>query len=258
MRVLLGLALVVATLVGSDLLAGLPVVGYVNLPAMVLVLGGPCAAAIISYSWRELGQAAIFVSKSLMADDKRARETRTALVAIAAAQRAGRPQDIVRVAEGSHATLVRDAALLVLKRYDERTLRELFLGQAQALMTRIKRAEDVFNGLARLSPAFGLIGTILGFIALLRHLDDPSQLGPGLAMALMATLYGITASYCLYHPLAKSLGAYGRRTYEQARAIELALILVLQERAGAEIEALFASAETRSASEAPRAVAGEA
>jgi len=235
MRVLLGLAFVVATLVASHLLAEMPVVGFVNLPALVLVLIGPCATAIISHSWHDLGQAVGFAAQSFGGDDRRVREARASMSAIAKAQRAGRPQDIVRVAEESTDMLVRDAAFLLLKRYDERTLRELFIGQAQGLVTRIKRAEDTFNGLARLSPAFGLIGTIVGFIELLRHLDDPKRLGPGLAMALMATLYGITASYCFYHPVAKSVAAYGRKVYERTKAIELALLLILQERAGAEV-----------------------
>ncbi|NLM37069.1 MAG: motility protein A [Firmicutes bacterium] len=57
-----------------------------------------------------------------------------------------------------------------------------------------------------LAPSFGLVGTIIGLIQMLRNLDDPSTVGPAMAVALLTTLYGAFMAYFLFNPLAAKLG----------------------------------------------------
>jgi chemotaxis protein MotA len=56
-----------------------------------------------------------------------------------------------------------------------------------------------------LSPAYGMIGTLIGLIAMLGQLDKPEQVGMGMAVALITTLYGAVASNLLFLPIAGKL-----------------------------------------------------
>ncbi len=60
--------------------------------------------------------------------------------------------------------------------------------------------------MGRFTPAFGMIGTLLGLIIMLGQLDDPDKLGPGMAIALITTLYGAIAANLFFLPCAEKLG----------------------------------------------------
>lgn len=67
------------------------------------------------------------------------------------------------------------------------------------------RHRATFDSMATFSPAFGMIGTIMGLVLVLKALDDPSQLGPKMAVALLSTFYGVFACYAVWTPIAKKL-----------------------------------------------------
>ena len=77
-------------------------------------------------------------------------------------------------------------------------------------LTEIRGAEELFGSLARSAPAFGLIGTILGLVDMLRALKDFDKLGPGMALAVMSTFFGLVLSQVAYVPLAKIIERYGQ------------------------------------------------
>ena len=59
--------------------------------------------------------------------------------------------------------------------------------------------------MARLSPAFGMVGTLIGLIKMLSRLSDPSVIGPAMALALLTTFYGAILGYMVFQPLAGNL-----------------------------------------------------
>jgi chemotaxis protein MotA len=60
------------------------------------------------------------------------------------------------------------------------------------------------------APAFGMIGTLIGLVQMLKQLDDPSQVGAGMATALITTFYGALAANLFFIPLAGKLDARGK------------------------------------------------
>ena len=67
------------------------------------------------------------------------------------------------------------------------------------------RAARVFEGMGVYSPTLGIIGAVLGLMAVMQHLADPSQLGHGIAAAFTATVYGIGMANLLFLPMANKL-----------------------------------------------------
>lgn len=74
----------------------------------------------------------------------------------------------------------------------------------QKLDTEVK----VWDSLGELFPALGMIGTLIGLIQMLQNLSDPSALGPGMAVAMITTLYGAILANVLCIPIAKKLKYY--------------------------------------------------
>lgn len=241
MRLLLGVPLLIAAFAGSYALTDLGIVGYFNAPALVLIGIGPIAVAILAYEWRELVSYLGLLGKAFTFDERASTQAMNdALAQVSTAMRDGKQAEAARVIERSTSPGVKNGALLLLKHYDRAALREVFQTWAQTQLSNVRRAEDFFLTMARAAPAFGLIGTILGFIDLLRHLKDSESLGPGMAMALTATLYGIASSYCLYHPLAKALGALARKMAQELRLCEQGLLLIHDGRSSHDVRAASA------------------
>lgn len=64
---------------------------------------------------------------------------------------------------------------------------------------------EVLDSMGSSSPAFGMFGTLFGLIVMLGDLQNPAQMGPGLATALITTLYGISLAYLICFPIARKL-----------------------------------------------------
>lgn len=85
---------------------------------------------------------------------------------------------------------------------------------------RHKEGKKILDSLGAAAPAFGMVGTLIGLVQMLRTLDDPSQIGGGMATALLTTLYGAVVANLFCIPLAGKLEA---RNKEELMVRELML-----------------------------------
>ncbi len=69
----------------------------------------------------------------------------------------------------------------------------------------MKKSAGVFRKAAEVSPAMGLIGTLVGLVQMLGNLEDPSSIGPSMAVALLTTFYGAILAHMVFSPLASKL-----------------------------------------------------
>jgi chemotaxis protein MotA len=67
------------------------------------------------------------------------------------------------------------------------------------------RTRATFDTMATFAPAFGMIGTIMGLVLVLKGLDNPSRLGPKMGVALLSTFYGVFTCYAIFTPISKKL-----------------------------------------------------
>lgn len=74
-----------------------------------------------------------------------------------------------------------------------------------SLSGRHKRAQDLFRFMGSNAPSMGMIGTLIGLVQMLQALDDPSAIGPAMAVALLTTLYGAIMAFMICNPIADKL-----------------------------------------------------
>jgi chemotaxis protein MotA len=80
--------------------------------------------------------------------------------------------------------------------------------EVQCIVERHKSAQALINTLGDAAPAFGMIGTLIGLIVMLNNMNDPSQIGPGMAIAIITTLYGALLCNLVFKPVAFKLNTY--------------------------------------------------
>lgn len=103
---------------------------------------------------------------------------------------------------------------------DSDSLRYVMEQELDLQLEHMERSARVFEAMGGYSPTIGIIGAVLGLIQAMGHLDDPQALGSGIAVAFVATIYGIGFANLVYLPVSNRLRAY---TYQYGLEKEMAL-----------------------------------
>ncbi len=142
------------------------------------------------------------------------------------------PPALERAAANAADPFLRSATLLALECDDPDEVEDALTGELRVRVADGEASRQVLVTLGKLFPAFGLIGTLIGLVLLLRHLDgnDFTAIGAGLGLAVTTTLYGAVLSNVVVLPLATKLQAHlARRTLLMRMTIEGLLLVHAKE-----------------------------
>ncbi|HAR64499.1 MAG: flagellar motor protein [Candidatus Margulisiibacteriota bacterium] len=115
---------------------------------------------------------------------------------------------------------------LMVDGVESNTLKDILELHMELASIRHKVGIEVFEAAGGFSPTMGIIGTVMGLVHVLSNLSDPSKLGPAIAMAFIATLYGVAFANLAYLPLGAKLKAYDKsELYERQFLLEGLLLL---------------------------------
>lgn len=91
--------------------------------------------------------------------------------------------------------------------YEDTFIRESLERERDQNLNRLAEGHRFFKSLADSAPAFGMIGTLVGLVSMLQNMEDPSKIGPSMAVALLTTLYGAVIANVIATPAAEKLDA---------------------------------------------------
>ena len=176
---------------------------YLDFPAFVIVIGGTVTVTAISFSLRDLGVARRTVFSALIRTVWHPRAVARQILLLAeAAHRAG-PETLEALLPQlrGETFLARCLALIAEGRPPEDI--ESVLGQeAESIAHARLRTAAILRRAAEVAPSMGLIGTLVGLVQMLGSLNNPAAIGPAMAVALLATLYGAVLGNMILTPLA--------------------------------------------------------
>jgi chemotaxis protein MotA len=89
--------------------------------------------------------------------------------------------------------------------FDLHIIRETLERERDLHIERIDDANKLFNFMGNAAPGMGMVGTIIGLVSMFSHMDDPKKIGPGMAVALLTTLYGAVMANVVALPIADKL-----------------------------------------------------
>jgi chemotaxis protein MotA len=90
--------------------------------------------------------------------------------------------------------------------YDADFIRDAMERERETFLTQLDEGQKIYRAIGDCAPAFGMVGTLIGMVQMFANMTDPSKLGPFMAVALLATLYGAVVANILCLPVADKLG----------------------------------------------------
>jgi chemotaxis protein MotA len=179
-----------------------------NLKSALLVMAGSLLSAFIAFpmkTFRDLFKSLMAVYKQEAIDNEPLVQEMVKLAAI------WRRHGIIALENAKNRVdnvFLNKGVELVIDGYNRFDIRNIMEKDYELYFSRKESQVNVLNTLAKLAPVFGFVGTILGLINVLNNVEDPAQIGKGMALALLTTLYGILFANFLFFPLAKKLSEH--------------------------------------------------
>ncbi len=204
-------------IIGSIMLDG-SLLAFANGPGMLIVIGGTVAATLINQKLRYVVGAFSVAMNAFLDRVRPIDEIVETIQELGQKVRKDGPLGLEQV-EVQDRFLARGVNLVIdgmEKDFVVSTMRRE-LGQLQA---RHQRGQQIFRFMASTAPAMGMIGTLIGLVNMLQTLDDPSSIGPAMAVALLTTFYGAVLAFLVFGPIAEKLEA---RTKEEVLRGNLAI-----------------------------------
>jgi len=110
---------------------------------------------------------------------------------------------------------------------DPNTIEAVLRSEGATVWERHERGQRLLRAMGNSSPAFGMIGTLIGLVEMLGRLSDPSKIGGAMAIAMLSTLYGALLAYLLFLPLADKLGERSRQEQINREVVIQGLLAIL-------------------------------
>lgn len=204
----------IATVIG--ILAGFGVVGFamligggvgvfIHIPSMLITIGGMLSATLIHFSVGQLLGINSVIKKTLFCKMPQEGDLIQKMVNYSAINRRDGALALEQqVADAGDEFLVKGLQMVIDGQNDEAIQGQLSM-EIQYLQERHVEGKRILEFMGASAPAFGMIGTLIGLVQMLRSLSDPSQIGGGMAVALITTLYGALLANLVFIPLAGKL-----------------------------------------------------
>ena len=205
-------------LVGSAIAMGPSPAAFVNAPSALIVIGGAVAATFIRFPMAAVMTTMKVAANAFSEKVKPPVELITKIVELAEKSRRDSLLSLENVPIEDE--FLKKGIQLCVDGTEPEVLKDTLKAEMEGIIERHKRGQRIFKGLGESAPAFGMVGTLVGLVNMLMQMDDPSQIGPQMAVALLTTLYGSLVANLIALPLADKLG---ERSMMEAQAKEIVI-----------------------------------
>lgn len=216
-------------LVVASMASGGNIGAYFDVPSLMITIGGALGATVISNPGERLKAITGCLKNLFLFKEPDLVGMVQMIVSFAEkARREGLLSLEADVAEVD-SDFMRKAIQLVVDGTDPELVRAILDTEIGNFEDRHSANKTVFDNIAEFGPSFGMIGTLIGLIAMLGNLADVSALGPGMAVALITTMYGSMLANMFAIPTSKKLAA---RSAQEVKSMELMVEGILAIQAG--------------------------
>lgn len=202
---LLGVGGAFAMIAGAMMLSG-QAAAFLDVPSILIVVGGTFLVTTVSFSLSEIGQAqGLMLRAAVYQAESPANAVTQALYLADLARKRGRLA-LQNVTENlRYAPFLYRAINMVVDGLPADEVERVMTREREVTYERHLRSAGVLRRAGEVAPAMGLIGTLIGLVQMLGNLDDPSAIGPAMAVALLTTFYGAVLANMVFTPLANKL-----------------------------------------------------
>jgi chemotaxis protein MotA len=200
-----------------------------NVPSAMIVFGGTIGAVIVSFPLERVRQLPTVLRQAFHVNATSERGLVKMFVHLS--ERARREGLLALEGEATEIpdVAIQKGVLLVVDGTDPELVREIMEADVAAMSERHEGKFAMFAAAGGFAPTMGIIGTVMGLVNVLSHLDKPDELGKSIATAFIATLYGVLSANVFWLPVGERLK---QRNKEEVARRTLAVEGVLAVQAG--------------------------
>jgi len=192
-------------LIGFSIVTGEGADTFVNVPSLVIVVGGTVGATFVCFPMKTVFGVLGVLRKTIFPGGMDNSSIITQLEALSKRAREEGLLSLQAAGEDITDDFYKKGLLLVVDGQEADTIETILGTEVSAIKSRHSVGADIFKAMGTYAPAFGMIGTIIGLIQMLQTMNDPSSIGPSMAVALITTFYGAVLSNVIFLPLAVKL-----------------------------------------------------
>ena len=202
---IIGLSLALIAILGGQYIEGGSLSGLMDAPAALIVFGGTFGAVMLQSSYKSFSLAmklSIWVFRPPV--DNMLAGVRKVINWSAIARKEGL-LGLEEVADTESDPFTAKALNLLVDGGEPDVIRSSLTVDMHAREYEHVMASRVFEAMGGYAPTIGIVGAVIGLIQVMGNLSDPSKLGPGIATAFVATIYGVTSPNLLFLPIANKI-----------------------------------------------------
>lgn len=201
----IGMVLIMALLLGA-MTMGVGVGAYIDIPSVLIVVGGSIGALMVSYKPAQMKQFTKIFMIAIKPPEEDRGELIKKLVEFATKARKDGILALESEVNNEPNDFLKKGLSMAIDGSEPDTIRELLEIEMEQTSTRHKVHGSIFSDWAALAGAMGMVGTLIGLVAMLLNMADPSAIGPSMAVALLTTMYGAIIGNVFGTPVSIILG----------------------------------------------------
>jgi len=178
---------------------------FVSLHATLIVGGGAIASVLISFPLRVFLRMGKILKVLWFHKEQSISELIDDLVRYAEIARRDGILSLENVTNDMKDPFIVKGIQMAVDGTDPEVIEQIMQNELEAIAERHTQGKAMFEAMGKYAPAYGLIGTLIGLVIMLMNLNDPSKIGPGMALGLIGTLYGTSMANMIALPLSEKL-----------------------------------------------------
>ena len=177
---------------------------FADIPSVLIVVGGTIGSMFTAYPMAKVMRLPKVIAKTFRQSTEELIETLTLIIDVSKIAR----KNILAIEDALPSIdnlFLRNGLRLVVDRVDRELVIEILHSEMKYLDVRRDEEVGMLRLAASLAPAYGMLGTLVGLILMLQNLNDPSVIGPSMAVAIITTFYGVILANVCFTPWANKL-----------------------------------------------------
>jgi chemotaxis protein MotA len=193
---------------------------FINIPALMIVVGGTLGATMINYPLRDVFGVFKVVKKALFAKNTSVAELIKRFMGFAQKSRKEGILALEAEVKQVNDEFLKKGVQLAIDGLEPQEISDILETEVEFVRSRHQLGAEIFSTMGTFSPALGMIGTLIGLVQMLQTMDDPSRVGPAMAIALLTTFYGAIIANIVCLPIS---GKLKTRSKEEVLTKEMAI-----------------------------------
>ena len=202
-----GFVIIIGSILFAQRYHGLPISALFDLPAFLIVFGGTMGAVLIQTSPKQLVHA-IKLLKGVFSSPKLTMRSQSRKIQKWSSK--SRKYGLLSLEEEikrdkSLDPFSRKSLIMLIDGSDQIVLQDVLQQDIELDVEHHERSAQIYESMGGYSPTIGIVGAVLGLIQAMSYLDQPDKLGAGIAVAFLATIYGVGFANFIYLPIANKI-----------------------------------------------------